>query len=76
MAKDFSDEKELRDFGMIGRYKVRLITSKLGPRLDVREFIDNGPDGYVGFTRKGIRLDRQQAGEIVNVIADALKAGL
>lgn len=67
-------EVELQNLGDLGRYKVRVVQSNKGPRLDVREYLEK--DNFTGFTRKGIRLDREQAAELGRRIVQALKAGL
>lgn len=47
-----------KEYPRIGGFRVRLLETADGVKLDVREHVDGGAPGtFEGFTRKGIRLD-------------------
>lgn len=61
----------LRELPRIGTYRVRLIQDARGPRLDVREYVEE--DSFEGFTRRGIRLSLEQARELSASLAQILE---
>jgi hypothetical protein len=66
------EEKTVSEVGEVGRYRVRVVENGDGVRkLDVREYIESSATGYVGFTRKGIRLDAAQVEQLRGQMTEA-----
>lgn len=49
-----SHEDLIKEMRPVGKYRVRILHSKGGPILDIREYIND--ETFQGFTRRGIRL--------------------
>lgn len=57
IQKPTSNERVVRDYGAVGKYRVRLLEPKLQPGalvVDVREYVDD--EAFRGFTRRGVRI--------------------
>lgn len=62
-------DKVISDLGMVGKYRARILESKNGPVLDVREFVvASEPGAFEGFTRKGIRIGKPEARTLAEAI--------
>lgn len=68
MAKEFPADVVLANLEGFGKYKVRVLEGAHGPTLDIREFVAGEPGKFSGFTRKGIRISKEDA----RVLAGAL----
>jgi hypothetical protein len=58
-----SDDKIIREFKQIGRYRIRLLHPRDNPKeivLDIREYVNAPEQGLQGFTRRGVRLTSVQ----------------
>lgn len=62
------EDNVLAELPTVGKYKVRIIESKNGPVLDVREYVES--ETFKGFTRKGIRIGKAEA----RILAEAILA--
>lgn len=62
----------LREFPPIGKYRVRVIREdgSLDTFLDIREYVDS--EQFSGFTRRGIRLNTEQACLLMESIREAI----
>lgn len=60
-------ENVIREFERIGALRVRLIGTRNGHELDVREYVST-PD-FEGFTRRGIRLDAAERVALLEILA-------
>jgi hypothetical protein len=60
------EERIIKDFGSMGKLRLRLLETKTGPALDVREYVEAA--NFEGFTRRGIRLNMAEAAELAHVI--------
>ena len=58
----------IREFPKMGEYRIRLLQSSSGPKLDIREFVS--ADTFEGFTRRGIRIDMHEAADLAALILD------
>jgi len=65
-------EQVLKEFGSIGKYKVRLLHNPRRPQeepvLDIREYVS--ADTFEGFTRRGIRLTERAQ---MDILRDVLR---
>lgn len=52
----------IRELAPIGGYRVRVVRSSSGPKLDIREYVQ--ADTFEGFTKRGVRLTMDQAEEL------------
>lgn len=63
----------VREFGEVGKYRVRLVRSSDKPDapllIDVREYVRGA--NYEGFTRKGIRLNATEASALRTLLERA-----
>ncbi len=66
----------VREYGDVGRYKVRLVKSSDKPDapafLDVREYVKGA--NYEGFTRKGVRLGAAESKALRAILDEAALA--
>jgi len=54
------EEALIKELNPVGKYKVRILkgrTKSSKPVLDIREYISS--DSFTGFTRRGIRVDKE-----------------
>lgn len=70
------ENKTLREFPKVGRYRIRLIENGSAEGrpalLDVREHIET--EGFSGFTRRGIRIyTRREAAELAETLRAILE---
>lgn len=64
-------EEVLREFAPMGKYRIRLIQTRQGKGLDIREYVSG--ETFEGFTRRGIRLtDPAQADLLKDVLKEIL----
>jgi len=79
------EDQVVHDFGELpsSLLRVRLLRPKSGRpgsplRLDVREYIDKSAEegGYVGWTRRGVRLDAEDTIALAKMIPQAQELGL
>lgn len=60
-----------KEYPRIGGFRVRLLETADGVKLDVREHVDGGAPGtFEGFTRKGIRLDGEGMQSLFRALSD------
>ena len=71
----YEPDQVVREFPPIkmdnGIYRVRLLSTKAGPRLDIREFIENPKRGFLGFSKRGIRVSIAQGQELILAIQES-----
>ncbi len=76
-AKRTIKQVVVREFGDLGKYRVRLVKASEKPDaaafLDVREYVHGA--NYEGFTRKGIRLGAAEAKALRGILESVEKEG-
>lgn len=64
-------EEVVREFPKVGKYRVRLLKTKRGNVLDIREYVES--ETFEGFTRRGIRLsDDEHLESLRDTLAELL----
>jgi hypothetical protein len=72
MAYNKREEKELKELDSIKPgYRTRIIETEKGRLLDVREYAE--APNFTGFTRKGIRLKKEEIQKAISVFTEALE---
>lgn len=72
MAFDKSKEKELKEIESVkAGYKTRIIQTDKENVVDIREYIES--DKFTGYTKKGIRFNKEQAQKAIEVLSKALE---
>lgn len=61
-----SEEKVVKEFPKVGKYRVRVLEKGKKRVLDIREYVQS--DMFEGFTRRGIRLTPEEAAELKAVL--------
>lgn len=70
MAFNGDNEKVEKELEPIKKgFKTRVISTARGKVVDVREFIET--DKYTGFTKKGLRLNKEELIQALTVLAQA-----
>ena len=59
-------DRVIKEFPAIGSLRVRLLETRSGQELDVREYVS--AVDFEGFTRRGIRLNMAEAAELAHVL--------
>jgi hypothetical protein len=61
--KAFKPENVTKEFEPVGERRIRIIDNRA---IDIREYVE--ADTFTGFTRKGIRVNREEAKQIVKAM--------
>jgi len=63
-------ENVLKELPPVGKYRIRILHSKGGPVIDIREYIT--ADTFEGFTRRGVRLTGRAELDLLRDILDLI----
>jgi hypothetical protein len=68
--KAFPKENITKEFEPVGERRIRIIDNRA---IDIREYVE--AESFTGFTRKGIRVNREEAKQIVAAMTEFIASG-